>query len=181
MKANAKQILLGVGIGVLAYVLVNRKSKTIIEVKSKAEGDDLVSTDDFSYIDGEVYNADGDFYGVDGNFYDADGTFLGADGTYESADGDFYSADGDFYSAEGDYENAVGKRKRPKRKKVKVRKPIKASKKRSLALNKQKLNRLNLSKKRLASKKTSPRVVANLDKKIRFANRSIAKYTGYLD
>jgi hypothetical protein len=177
MEAKTKNILVGVGIGILTYILIKNK-KPSAEIKSSAEGEDTIS------VDGEYYNADGDFYGADGNFYDADGSFMGADGSFESAEGDFYGADGSFESAEG-YENANGKKKRKRRRKVKVRKSKKASKSRSLALTKQKASMLNASKKRVARTNTPPskkaRVIANINEKIKYAMKSIAKGTGYLD
>jgi|688.fasta_scaffold43162_6 hypothetical protein len=176
MEAKTKNILVGVGIGILTYILIKNK-KPSAEIKSSAEGEDTIS------VDGEYYNADGDFYGADGNFYDADGSFMGADGSFESAEGDFYGADGSFESAEG-YENANGK-KRKRRRKVKVRKSKKASKSRSLALTKQKASMLNASKKRVARTTTPPskkaRTIANINEKIKYAMKSIAKGTGYLD
>ena len=108
METKTKQILVGVCIGILAYMLLNKKKKNVVETTSKAEGNDLANTGAFSYLDGEFYSADGDFYGADGNYYDADGSFLGADGSFLGADGDFYSADGDFYGADGDFYGADG-------------------------------------------------------------------------
>ena len=82
MEAKTKNILVGVGIGILTYILIKNK-KPSTEIKSSAEGEDTIS------VDGEYYNADGDFYGADGNFYDADGSFMGADGSFESAEAIF--------------------------------------------------------------------------------------------
>jgi len=182
MEAKTKTILIGVAVGILAYILFKKNKNKTVDVKSSAEGESNADGEYYN-VDAEYYNADGDFYGADGNFYDADGSVMGADGSFESAEGDFYGADGSFESAEG-YENANGK-KRKRRRKVKVRKSKKASKSRSLALTKQKASMLNASKKRVAKTNTPPsrkaRAIANINEKIKSAMKSIAQGTGYLD
>lgn len=170
MEAKTRTVLIGVGMGILAYMIVNKRSKSIIEVKSKADGkDDLANTDAFSYMDGEFYNADGDFYGADGNFYDADGTFIGNDGEFEGVGQD-----------ENDTMSFASGKKPKKQRNIKVGKSKRASKGRSLAITKKKLSTLKASKKKVASKNNNPQAISEIDKKIKFANRSIAKYTGYL-
>lgn len=205
METKTKTTLIGISIGILAYMIVKKITKS--------------NSDAFSYIDGEVYNDDGDFYGADGNFYDADGTFLGADGTFKSADGDFYNADGyyesaddDFYNADGNYENASGKIKKAKQsamlmskqKKVKIDKSKTASRGRSLAITKKKLDALQARKEKIIAKNKNvrnrrvepmsrvtemrrvvpinrtPKTLSDIDKKIRRASFHIAKYTGHL-
>ena len=166
MEAKTKTILLGVGIGILAYVLINKKSKMIVvENKSKADGnDDLANTGAFSYVDGEFYNADGDFYGADGNFYDADGSFIGNDGEFagvgEDENDTMSFADGG--KKKLSYKMRIGKAKHTKNV-------------RSLAIWKRRLGLLMKGKAKLvAKKKTTPKQIAHWDKKIAKAKHTIS-------
>ncbi|MEI7960725.1 MAG: hypothetical protein WCI04_00155 [archaeon] len=107
-----KNILAGIGIGVVAYLVAkkmgNKKTVKInVDPKSSADGElangitydnlgnegleDIYGLNEDNYygeMEGDFYSADGDFVSEQGDFYDADGDFMNASGTcYHSADG----------------------------------------------------------------------------------------------
>lgn len=109
---KTKNILAGIGIGVVAYLVAkkigNKKTVKInVDPKSSADGEmangitydnlgnegleDIYGLNEDNYygeMEGDFYSADGDFVSEDGDFYDADGDFMNASGTcYHSADG----------------------------------------------------------------------------------------------
>lgn len=184
MKANFKQIVLGLGIGTLAYYIANKMLKKKGEVTSKVEGGfgngiNFADANGVDFIDGEFYNTDGDdFYSADGDFYDADGDFFGADGSFTMPEGGYGNGIG-FMDANGvdEYSNAKGKAK-GKKKRGKS-----AGLKRQLAIWQKKVKVLTSAKQKIAPKlakrieQLTKRMNARVDKKLAHAQRKVAQIT----
>ena len=121
MKANLKQIILGLGVGTLAYYIAKKLTSKKGEVMSKVEGGfgngiNFADANGVEFIDGDYYNADGDFYSTEGDFYDADGDFYGFDGEFFGADGE----EDEYFGADGEGEETSEARgRRKKRRKAK--------------------------------------------------------------
>ncbi len=194
MKANFKQILVGLGIGTLAYYIAKKMTGKKGESTSKIEGgygngisfedadgvDKTIGVDGgfgnginfadangIDIIDGEYYSADGDFYDADGNFYDADGDFYGADGSFITPEGGYGNGIG-FMDANGvdEYSNAKGKGKKKRGKN--------AGLKRQLAIWTKKLNALTKAKEKLAPK-IEKRIAQVRSKMTNRLNRKLAQ------
>jgi hypothetical protein len=184
MKANFKQIVLGLGIGTLAYYIANKMLKKKGEATSKVEGGfgngiNFADANGVDFIDGEFYNADGDdFYSADGDFYDADGDFFGADGSFTMPEGGYGNGIG-FMDANGvdEYSNAKGKAK-GKKKRGKS-----AGLKRQLAIWQKKVRVLTSAKQKIAPKlqkriaQITRKMNARVDKKLAHAQRKVAQIT----